>query len=165
MAMLYRLMLLALPLAVNVTPASARLGETEREMFARFGPPTSSSKHSMVSQGRVHEVGPSFSFQQDGWRIRADVVDGRCVRISYAKTGDWTEEQVQLVLNANSQGAAWTETGRPGARKVQRTWQRSDGAQAHWSGVGMQLVTPAYDRAKQVIEAKAKAASGQKPRI
>lgn len=143
----------------------ARLGETEGQMIARFGQPALRSQHSTVAQGKVWHMGPSLSFRQDDWSITCDMVDGRCVRIGYGKPGEWTEEQIQLVLAYNSQGGKWTETSNPAAKKYQRTWKRADGADAAWNGGHMRMVVPAYERAKQVVEAKAKAAASQKPRI
>jgi hypothetical protein len=143
----------------------ARLGETEAEMIARFGQPALRSKHSTIAQGKIWDLGPSFCFRQDDWQIHCDLFDGRCVRIRYGKTGDWTDEQIQLVLSYNSQGLTWTETSKTGS-KVARSWKRSDGASADWTkGGSMKMVVPAYDRAKEVVEAKAKAESSKKPKI
>ena len=136
--------------------AHARLGETETEMIARFGQPALRSKHSTIAQGKSWDLGPSFYFRQDDWQIHCDLIDGRCVRIRYGKVGDWTEEQIQLVLAYNCQGIKWTETSNQSLTKLKRTWKRSDGATAEWNhGSGMKMVVPAYDRAKQVVEAKA----------
>lgn len=146
--------------------AFARLGETEAEMNARFGKPTSRSKHSIITQGAIREVGPALHYRQDDWIIQANLVDGRCVAISYSKRGDWTEDQIQLVLGSNSQGAAWTETTNPSIKKLQRSWKRADGGTAEWKiGQAMSLVSPAYARAKAVVEAKAKAEASRKPKI
>jgi hypothetical protein len=145
--------------------AHARLGETEAELVARFGQPKFRSKDLMGAQGRMWDIGPKYIFYQDDWQIHCVLVDGRCVWIDYGKPGEWTEEQIQLVLSSNSQGAKWTETTKDGGR-ASRTWKRADGADAHWRGpAGIKLVVPAYERAKQVIEAKAKAAASQKPKI
>ena len=146
--------------------AQARLGETEAQMIARFGQPTYRNQHSTFAQGKVWHMGPSLSFRQDDWSIACDLVDGRCVKLQYGKTGEWTEEQFQMVLAYNSQGVKWTETSKPGLKRYQRTWKRVDGAEAIWTGgSNMNLIVPAYERAKQVIEAKAKAAASQKPKI
>ena len=157
----------AILLSLTLTAAAhARLGETEAQMVARFGQPMHRSQHSTYAQGKVWHMGPTLSFRQEDWSISCDLVDGRCVKIQYGKTGEWTEEQFQMVLAYNSQGARWTETSKPAAKKYNRTWKRADGADAVWNGgAGMSLVVPAYERAKQVIEAKAKAAASQKPKI
>ena len=158
--------LLILSFTLLTSSAFARLGETEAEMIARFGKPLSRGEHTIIAQGRSCVVGPSMQFRQDDWQIGTDLVDGRCVRIAYAKRGDWTEEQIQLVLGSNSQGAKWSETSKPNTKKYTRSWKRSDGASAEWSAAGtIRMVAPAYDRAKQVVEAKAKAEASRKPRI
>jgi hypothetical protein len=145
--------------------AHARLGETEAEMIARFGQPALRGKHSTIAQGKSWDLGPSFYFKQDDWQIHCDLVDGRCVRIRYGKKGDWTDEQFQLVLAYNSQGTKWTENSKPGSKSV-RSWKRSDGATADWiKGGNMKMTVPAYDRAKEVVEAKAKAEASKKPRV
>jgi hypothetical protein len=145
--------------------AFARLGETEAEMVTRFGKAQSKADHKVAAQGKMWTVGSSLSFKQDDWLIQCDVVDGRCARISYGKRGEWTEEQLQLVLAYNSQGAKWNETTKVGG-KSRRTWTRSDGASAEWMSItGIKMVAPAYERAKQVLEAKAKADASKKPKI
>jgi hypothetical protein len=145
--------------------AQARLGETEAELITRFGQPKARMKDMMGAQGRMWEVGPKYYFQQGHWHIYCVLVDGRCAWIDYGKPGEWTEEQVQLVLGSNSQGVKWTETTKGGGRSS-RDWKRIDGADAKWHQLtGMKLIVPAYNRAKQVIEAKAKAAASQKPKI
>jgi hypothetical protein len=145
--------------------AHARLGETEAELIARFGQPKARMTDKLGAQGRMWDIGPKFIFYQGHWQIHCVLVDGRCVWIDYGKPGEWTEEQVQLVLSSNSQGTKWTETTKNGGRSS-RTWKRADGADAHWRGLaGIKLVVPAYERAKQVIEAKAKAAASQTPKI
>lgn len=146
--------------------AQARLGETEQEMVDRFGKPMQRGEHTVIAQGKSWVLGPTVHFRQEDWQISADLVDGRCVRIAYSKRGDWTEEQVQLVLGSNSQGIKWTETSKPNTKKIERSWRRNDGALAGWSTLGsIRMVVPAYDRAKQVVEAKAKAEVSRKPKI
>ncbi len=155
--------LFALLLAVS---GQARLGETEEEMVARFGEPTNRGQHFAWLQGKNWNLGPSLTFKQDDLRITADLVDGGCVHIRYGKLGDWTEDQVKMVLAYSGQGAAWVETSKPNFAKVLRTWKRSDGGAARWrTGVGFELENPAYGRAKAVAEAKAKVGASGKPKI
>ena len=88
---------------------------------------------------------------------------GRC---GYSKSGDWTKDQILLVLNANGQGARWTEITKPGLSQHQRQWKRTDGAIATWTPHGwFGITTPAYELAKSTAEARAKAAASQKPKI
>jgi hypothetical protein len=153
-------------LLAALAPCAARIGETEAELAKRLGSPHTRTTHKVAAQGKLFELGPSLSFKQGDWRIQCDLVDDRCVRISYTKIGQWSDEQLQTVLNANSQGATWTEVGRPSARKSSREWRRSDGAVATWvSTVGIKIRVPAYDRAKTVAEAKAAASARQTPKI
>src|SRR5438874_1394864 len=89
------------------TLAQARLGETEKQLVERFGAPGSRSRHSIIAQGRIWELGPTLNFKQNDWQISCDLVDERVVRIQYQKVGEWTEDQIQAVLNSNSQGDKW----------------------------------------------------------
>lgn len=148
---------------VCAAPLWARLGETEKELVARFGEALARSKHSIFAQGKLWEVGPSLVFKQDDWRISSDLIDDRVVREHYSKVGTWTSEQIQAVLAANSQGATWTETTK-GNRMFARTWKRADGATADW-GNGILITTPAYKRATELIEAKARAGASRTPKI
>ncbi len=88
------------------------------------------------------------------------------MRISYSKPGDWSEDQIRLVLSTNNQGATWTETTKPSLAAFQRTWKRSDGSTATWQkGLSMSLVWQAYDVAKAKVEERAKVAAKAKPKI
>lgn len=140
-----------------------RLGETEKELVARFGQPISRSKHAISAQGKTWELGPKLTFKQEEWQITSELVDGRVVRANYQKRGEWTPEQIQTVLAANAQGATWIETSKGGG-KYSRTWKRTDGAVAD-SYIGISLTTPAYTRAKEQAEAKAKVEVSRTPKI
>lgn len=149
-----------------LTGAQARLGETEPELIKRFGAPASVSKHSIIAQGKMISLGPVYNFRQGDWSISCDLIDGRCVRITYSKPGDWSEDQIKLVLNSNGQGAKWEETSKASIAVLQRTWKRLDGSTATWSkGSGMSLTWDAYNKAKAKAEEKAKVAAKQKPKI
>lgn len=87
------------------------------------------------------------------------------MRISYSKPGDWSEDQIRLVLNTNTQGASWTETSKPSTAKFQRTWKRTDGSTATWMGTGMTLVWDAYNVKKAAVEERAKVEAKKKPKI
>lgn len=147
-------------------PAQARLGDTEKDLIARFGLPKARSSHSIHAQGKFIELGPTLYFKQDDWSIHCDLIANRVHRISYGKPGEWTEEQVQIVLGSNSQGTAWTETSKPAAAKFNRTWKRADASTAVWSkGSGMTFVWDAYQKAKAAVEHRAKAEASRKPKI
>ena len=63
------------------------------------------------------------------------------------------------MLNANSQGATWSDMSNPAVKKMSREWKRNDGGVATWVLGDMKITVPAYDRAIAVAEAKAKAAA------
>jgi hypothetical protein len=143
-----------------------RLGETETALAKRFGQPVTKARDNLVAEGKITQLWPQLTYRQDDWRIRCDIVDGRCARIHYSKPGEWTEEQLQTVLNTNAQGATWTDISKASIRKLAREWKRTDGATATWNaGVGLTVTSPAYDRAKVVEEAKVKAKSRQIPKL
>ncbi len=146
--------------------AWARLGETESGLTARFGQPTGRSRTVTSVQGKTIELGPSLLFRQDDWSIICDLIDGRCARISYSKRGEWTDDQIQAVLTANAQGAKWTDVSNAHLRNLSRDWKREDGATAHWQqGLSLSITTPAFERAKRIAEAKAKADASRVPRL
>lgn len=158
--------LIALALLLTGSPTFARLGENERQLIERFGPPQSRLAHSVHAQGRNIDLGPKLIFREGDWRIACDLIDGRCVRITYTKRGDWTEDQVQLVLNNNAQGATWKETTRRGAESMIRDWKRSDGSTARWvRPQGFTLTWDAYEKAKAAAEERARVEASRKPKI
>ncbi len=149
-----------------LSPATARLGETEHQLIERFGNVTARQQHKIFAQGKFIDLGPRLSFREGDWRIACDLVDGKCVRITYSKPGDWTEDQVQLVLNNNAQGAKWSEITKPGAGKMLRDWKRSDGSHARWSRPqGFTLTWDAYEKAKARAEERARVEASRKPKI
>lgn len=148
------------------TTGYTRLGDTEQELLKRFGAPILTSKHFVITQGKFIEFGPTLIFKQEDWSISSDLVDGRCMKISYSKPGDWSEDQIQLVLSTNSQATKWTENTKPAIAALLREWKRSDGSIAKWQkGVGMTLVWDAYDKAKAALEERARLQAIKKPKI
>lgn len=161
---MHRILILAVVWFVPVL-AVARLGETEAELVNRFGEPKLRSKHHVTAQGKSWVLGPVLFFKQDDWSIHCYMVEGRCMRISYAKPGDWTETQIQQVLNSNSQGVRWGEGSKPSTVQFKRSWKRNDGSTAEWTRSGMSLTWIAYDRAKAAVEERAKAEAKKMPQI
>lgn len=147
--------------------AHARLGETLAQLQERFGEPTSIHKEQFFSASgsKFVEIGSRHTFRDGDWQIDAVIIEGRSSKESYQKRGQWTDAQVETVLNANSQGAAWTET-KPGPSKISREWRRADGGTAHWQqSLSLTVVHPAYERQKVKKEAEAKANASRPPRI
>jgi len=146
--------------------ACARLGETEEQLVARFGAAATKAKEITLTQGKIIEFGTKLTFRQGDWSIECAITDGRSSREVYHKQGEWTEDQFATVLNSNSQGGKWTDTSKAMVKKVAREWRRDDGATAVWQmGTGMVVTQPAYLRAKEKAEAKAKADARRVPKI
>lgn len=144
----------------------ARLGETETQLVARFGPAVSRTKEITIAQGKFIEFGVKLTFQQNDWRISCAIVEGRSARETYSHSGDWTENQFATVLTANAQGTRWTDISKDQMGKFVREWRRTDGGMARWKrGDGMEVTHPTYLRAKDLAEKKAKAAAAHIPKI
>lgn len=154
--------------ALSVATAHARLGETVAQIQERFGEPTAIRKEQFFSPSghKFVEIGNCYIFRDGDWQIDVVIIDGRSSKESYQKKGEWSDAQVQTVLNANAQGAAWNETGKAALKKVIREWSRSDGGTAKWQqNSSMTIIHPAYDRQKVKKEAEAKAEASRPPKI
>lgn len=143
-----------------------RLGETEQELVARFGPPVSRAREVTLTQSKIIEFGSKLIFRQGDWTIESVMIEGRCAREEYWKAGEWTEDQFVTVLTSNAQGEKWTDLSKAMTKGLMREWHRGDGATAVWSiGTHMMVTHPAYVRAKKRVEDKAKAEASQIPKI
>lgn len=158
-----------IPLLLLLIPslAYARLGETEAQLVARFGAPVSRAKEITITQGKFVDFGQKLTFKQNDWRIECAVIDGHSAREVYYHPGEWAEDQFTTVLTANAQGVKWTDISKDLRRKLMREWRRADGGTASWrqAGSSMEVTHPAYVRAKELAEAKAKAAASRIPKI
>ena len=146
----------------------ARLGETLPQLVERFGQPVfvQKEKHASSAAGRIIDLCDLYTFKQDDWFIQVSLVDKQSLKERYSKQGEWTTEQITTVLNANAQGAQWTETGKSELAKLAREWRRTDGGTASWGlGGGMTVTHPGYERNKAKKEAEAKAAAARQPKI
>lgn len=133
--------------------------------MALAAPPTS-PKLVTYAHGKSWELGTTLTYRQDDWVITSDLVDDRVVREEYQKRGEWTVSQIQTVVAANGQGAQWTEISVKESEKWAPKWKRSDGATAQWkNAAGFKFSTPAYERAKEIAESKAKAGVSRMPKI
>jgi len=151
--------------AILASDASARLGETEAELVRRFGAPVSRASERIAAQGKFHEIGTLLRFRDGDWRIESAIIEGRSARETYNKVGEWTEEQFVTVLASNAQGGRWTLTSKDSMKKAVREWRRDDGATAVWKLRIMTITHPAFDRAKALAEAKAKASAARTPNL
>jgi len=117
------------------TVAHARIGDTEAQLVERFGAVHARMPERILEGGRVCVLGERVVFRQHEWRVTAVLIDARCAKITYAKTGAWAESQFTELLAVNAGRWAWSEI----AGKVpnwQRTWRRADGLVAKWRYAG-----------------------------
>ena len=161
-----RWMMLTWGLLVLPLGGLARLGETEPELVARLGEPLTHTDEITPTQGKMIAFGKRYYFKQGDWSIECVIVDGRCAKEVYRKPGEWTEEQFRSILASEAQGARWADRSQESAKKFRREWRRDDGATAVWGFVsGLAVTHPAYVRAKERAEAKAKADASRVPRF
>ena len=153
-----------LAILLLATPLFARLGDTKAELVERLGPVRTTSKHFVTAQGKIIPLGPNYSFQKDGWMIECDLIDDRCARIRYHKKGEWTEQQVTLLLSNNAESKPWSET--KASTKMIREWLRSDRATATWKFTGvLEISSPVYLAAEARVQAQAKSDATKLPSL
>lgn len=119
----------------GLTLAEARIGETEAQLVVRLGGVQTRLPERTVAEGRVYLLGERVVFKQNEWRVTAVLIDGHCAKITYHKTGAWTEQQFTDLLTVNTGQWKWREIV-SGAPKWQRTWRRADGLVAKWMYAG-----------------------------
>jgi len=129
-------MVLALAFAPGIAAiVQADIGETEAELTAHFGPVDARRPERIQLHGNIFVLGDRIVFKQAESRITAVLIDGICSKITYAKTGRWTEAQFHDLLSRNANRWAWSEIPSR-APKWQRAWRREDGLVAKWRYVG-----------------------------
>jgi hypothetical protein len=143
--------------------ASARVGESEPELVARYGAVTSRQPARKSSQGQMHIYGERLVFRTPDWGVSAVMIGGRCEEINYTKAGDWTKVHFSYLLELNGGRASWTEqpTLNPAIR---RDWQRRDKTMAWWGFTGFMIRTPAIDRALASMEKPAPENTARTPK-
>jgi len=139
--------------------AQARLGFTLDQLTDLLGPPQTIHIPSQeFAGGKYVKFGDNYTFHKDPYTVVCCMLNGYCAQVSYSKNGAWTEEQIQTILNLNSQGCIWTETSKPvppvfantpigdphDIRFHPRSWSRSDGGTATGAGVGITITTPKF---------------------
>lgn len=115
--------------------AEARIGETEAQLVQRFGAVTARSAERTLEQGRAYVLGERIVLRQAEWRVTAVLIGGICAKITYVRSGRWSERHFADLLALNSGRWSWAEV-RGGAPNWQRTWRRSDGLVAKWMYAG-----------------------------
>lgn len=139
--------LLVLALAFVATTAFAQVGETEKELTARYGAVVSRQPARKSAQGKMSIYGERLIFKTDDWNVTAVIIGGRCEELTYLKDGTWSEVQFQFLLELNGGRKQWTEqkTRNPDNH---REWLRRDKTTGSWSVFGGFVVrTPAAERA------------------
>jgi hypothetical protein len=100
-----RLHILIFVLVLTVHPeASARLGETEQELIARYGQPSEVA-------GYPGSTAKAFTFKR--WDVIVYLLDGQSARESFFRIGEsgskreLTQSDIDSILGANARGADW----------------------------------------------------------
>ena len=142
------------------TPLFGRLGDTKAALVERFGPVRTTSKHVVIAQGKIIPLGPNHSFQKEGWMIECELIDDRRARIRYHKTGEWTEQQLTLLLSNDAGAGRWIET--KASTNVIREWVQSDRATATWRFPSvLEIASPACFAAARVRISRGPTISGR----
>jgi hypothetical protein len=102
--------------------AQARLGETQDQIVARFG----NGSPFFIIYGGPHDGLKQQQFRKPGFDIQVLFTDFS-VGETYTASSKLTEDQIQNLLAANSEGHPWKESAGAGAS---RFWTRDDGATA-----------------------------------
>jgi hypothetical protein len=113
----------------------AGIGETEDQLVRRFGDVRERKPERALEAGRVYVVGERIVLKRESWRVTAVMLDEKCAKITYTRSGPWSEPQYAELLATNAGGGTWREII-GGAPKWQRAWQRSDGIIARWKYAG-----------------------------
>jgi hypothetical protein len=160
---MWKFALLAFVALTQAVVAAARVGETEPELVRRYGKVGARSKEQVMEQQRFYVLGEVLQFRSGGWYIQALMIKGHCERISYYKSGDWTEAQFKHLLEINGGLDSWRDADSRD-RNMIRNWRRSDGTTAFWqNGMSFCVTTPVVDQTRAAIKAAAKAEASKLP--
>ncbi len=107
-------------LVVLVFRAEARIGETEEQCVGRYGK-VIERKHSEKPPAEV------CLFETGRFRIWASFLKGHVAALQVTTLDDapFSEDELQVIMKANSEGATWREIEAAGYRKFRRS---DDGA-------------------------------------
>lgn len=117
----HTLIAIAAVACLPLTSAFARLGESETECEARYGKPTSVGKPN--NDGEQLNMYKSAGFNIEVWFLK-----GRAECVVFEGGNIGTEDAMQTIMRANSQGHAWRQIEPWGAWTLR--WSRDDGARA-----------------------------------
>jgi hypothetical protein len=118
----------------TISMAQARLGETADQLVARFGPALNTKTVSENPQD-VFSGMTDMQFEKQGFEIDVVLADpsasGNATPIAvsefYRPRSALTEAQIQVLLDADSEGHKWKEEPKYNGTRI---WTRDDGAKA-----------------------------------
>ena len=147
---------LILALAAAVLPLRARLGETEPQSLARYGPAL-----------HVYEPGTSgyayrtLTFNHAGYTIIAQFIGGTCEMVCFQKADGsaLTPDELDLLLKAQAEGQTWARSNLVSADVI---FDRPDGAMARYDTARHAL---AFLSAKYIEIANAKQKADEKRQL
>jgi hypothetical protein len=144
------------------TRAEARLGDTQDQLVARYGPGANAGAATAAYPVSV------MTFHKQNWYIIVKLINGISVGESFQKQGGPTDEDVTTLLALNSEGHEW-KSATPNQTALQslfhsfaterKAWQRDDGAYAFLPGP---LLTALTIQSKQLLDADAAKADADK---
>ncbi len=117
---------LILVLAVTILPAQARLGETEAQSIARYGPAVGT--YDADTSGYPYRT---LTFAHAGYTIVAQFMGSACEMICFQKADGsaFTPDELDLLLKAQAEGQAWSRSNLVSADVI---FDRPDGAMARY---------------------------------
>jgi hypothetical protein len=140
---LVRRAVLLLAFVAVVLPARARLGETEAQTIARYGPPGT------LAPGEAQLGYRTLAFDKNGYRILAVFIGPTCELLAFRRPDQspLDPDEVELMLTANNNGHTWTASSLISRDQI---WDRDDGARARYDSIKHVLVvcSAAYLRAE-----------------
>jgi hypothetical protein len=127
--------------------AQARLGENAEQLEARFGKPT------LRIAGEPAEGNlPILGFNKQNIEIRVVLKDGISIGEIYRSKDPLTTQQIDALLQANSQGQQWSLADRD-------RWQRTDGSIADYRNNALAI------RSKTLLDIVSQLEQAQKPSV
>jgi hypothetical protein len=129
---------------IVVLPVRARVGESETQSIARYGPPTAT-----VETGEGHPY-RTLTFSHAGYLITTQFLGGTCALICFQKPGgaEFGEDDLDLLLKSEADGQAWA---RSALVSIDLIWNRPDGAMARYDTAhhAFAVCSAAYLKAEQ----------------
>jgi hypothetical protein len=119
--------------------AHARLGETEDQCVARYG--------AVFARTTADEFGmalPMLVFLKNGYKLGVVLLDGKAglTLISKSDDTDFSDNEVELLLTADSAGQKWAKQS---VISVKEVWLRDDGAKAQHDPLAKSLTLYSKD--------------------